>query len=106
MAVLSVVQVTLVDDEAEKTFLDLFTKGAAQIDKMEGLISLSAWKQLGAERTYMAFSQWENEDAIDKHKLGEMEQKNIAMGKNQLLSAFKVQRFQTVGEERTWLKKA
>lgn len=102
MAVLTTIQVTLKDEKAEKLFLETFTKGTKSLDKVKGLISLSAWKQLGPERTYMAFALWEDENSIETWRKTDMERKNIELGKKELLAAYTVQRYKAIGEPRKW----
>jgi len=102
MPVLSTIEVTLVDDEAEKKFLEAFVKAAGFAVKIPGLIELKAFKSLFAERTYLAFTVWESEAAITAWMVGHQEQEFIRLGKEQLLASAKIRRFDQTGADKDW----
>jgi heme-degrading monooxygenase HmoA len=103
MSVLSAIQLTLADDEAEKKFLAAFTKALEYTGEIKGLIGLTAWKQVGVERTYMAFTEWEDEESIEAWLQGEKEQRNIAMAKGHLCASTGSSRWQLIRKS-AWAK--
>ncbi len=101
MSVLSTIELVLADEAAEQRFLQAFTRAMAYTDKIPGLISITAWKKVGAERTYMAFTEWEDEQAIEAWMTGEAEQRNIAMAQGELCSATASSRW-TLRNKKAW----
>lgn len=102
MPVLSTIEVTLVDEEAEKRFLEAFVKAAGFAVKIPGLLELKAFKSLFAEQTYIAFTVWEDEAAIEAWMRDHREQEFIRIGKEDLLSEAKLRRFEQIGADKDW----
>lgn len=103
MSVLAAIQLTLADDDAEQRFLAGFTKALEHTGSIEGLIGLTAWKQVGAERTYLAFTEWESEEAIDRWFQSAEEQRHIAMAKGGMCSSTASSRWQLLSRK-SWKK--
>lgn len=104
MPVLSTIEVTLVDDDAEKRFLEAFVKASGFAVKIPGLLELKAFKSLFAQRTYLAFTVWESEAAIAEWMKGHQEQEFIRLGKEHLLQNARIRRFEQVGADKDWEK--
>jgi heme-degrading monooxygenase HmoA len=105
MPVLSTIEVTLRDEEAEKRFLDAFVKAAGHASgKVPGLLELKAFKSLLAERTYLALTLWESEAHIEAWMVGHQEQEYIRMGKEHLMQAATIRRFAQEGPDRVWAR--
>lgn len=103
MPVLSTIEVTLRDAEAEQRFLDAFVKAAGHAEgKVPGLLELKAFKSLVAERTYLATTLWESEAHIEAWMVGHQEQEYIRLGKEQLLESATIRRFEQAGTDRNW----
>jgi heme-degrading monooxygenase HmoA len=103
MPVLSTIEVTLRDDEAERRFLDAFVNAAGHVaGKVPGLLELKAYKSLVAERTYLAATLWENEAHIEAWMAGHREQEYIQLGKEHLLERATIRRFAQAGQDRAW----
>lgn len=102
MPVLSTIEVTLRDEAAEKRFLEAFVKAAGFAAKVPGLLELKAFKSLFAERSYLAFTVWESEAAIEAWMKGHQEQEFIRLGKEALLENATMRRFDQKGEPKAW----
>ena len=102
MPVLSTIEVTLRDEAAEKRFLEAFTKAAGFATHVPGLLELKAFKSLLAERTYLAFTVWESEAAIENWMKGHQEQEYIQLGKEHLLEHATMRRFDLAGPAKEW----
>ena len=105
MPVLSTIEVTLKDADAEKSFLDAFVKAAGHAaGNVPGLLELKAFKSLLAERTYLAFTVWESDAHIETWMSGHREQEYIKMGKERLMVAATIRRFRQEGADKQWKK--
>lgn len=105
MPLLSTIEVTLRNADAEQRFLDAFVKAAGQAaGKVPGLLELKAFKNLLAERTYLAFTVWESEAAMEAWMVGHREQEYIRMGKEHLLGTATIRRFSQSGADRNWAR--
>lgn len=103
MPVLSTIEVTLRDADAEQRFLDAFVKAAGHAaGKVPGLLELKAYKSLVAERTYLATTLWESEAVLEAWMVGHQEQEYIRMGKEHLMQAATIRRFEQAGPDRNW----
>ena len=103
--ILSAIELTLVDDEAEQRFLQAFVAALPSTENIKGLVKLTAWKQVGADRTYMAFTVWDDEASIDAWMKGEQEQNNIAITKAHLCVESKSSRWNFV-KDHGWTKES
>ena len=103
MPVLSTIEVTLRDADAEQRFLEAFVKAAGHVaGKVPGLIELKAYKSLVADCTYLAVTLWESEEHIEAWMVGHQEQEYIRMGKEHLLQGATIRRFTQAGPDRVW----
>lgn len=102
MPVLSTIEVTLRDAEAEQRFLAAFGKASGQAGAVPGLLELKAFKLLGTERSYLAFTLWEDSASIEEWMRGHREQEFIRLGKEELLATATLRRFEQLGDGRSW----
>jgi heme-degrading monooxygenase HmoA len=102
MPVLSTIEVTLRDAGSEERFLSAFVRAAGHATGVPGLIELKAFKLLGKDRSYLAWTLWENEEWIEEWMAGHREQEYIQLGKSELLESASICRFSSIGEPRDW----